>query len=425
MVQSGEPRGQEGPGSEGPPRVLLVGYNGANNTGSESRLLAIIDEVRSVLGEDVHITVPTLNPVNLCRYIDEGPHLTVAPIPSIYFSALSRLVKENDLVLLVEGSCYMDTWTTALLWAFLWASKQAARRGKPCMAYAVDAGHLKKGNLRRVRREASKTDLIVLRTQAAADRMREWGVTAPIEVTADTTFTFKMDPADEGILGRLWPEASGPVAGISPVDFYSWPVVVRLLGRSEDCYRWPYYFSRNAERRSLTRDLAKGLAKQADRLVERHGMHVALMCMEELDEPIARMIEGEMEHRDRARVFSSCDHNASEMLGILRGLDLLISSRYHACVMAMSAGVPMVAVAHDMRLRDLFADMGLLDTHLIDYTKPAFLDRMRKMVRLVMADPGPTRQAVERSHGEHVERARRNRELLADFVSKRGWRAMP
>jgi polysaccharide pyruvyl transferase WcaK-like protein len=416
-----DPQGQDGPPQDGPPKVLLVGYNGANNTGSESRLLSIIDEVRSVLGDDVHITIPTLNPVNLCRYIDEGPNITVAPIPSIYFNALSRLVKENELVLLVEGSCYMDTWTTALLWAFLWASKQAARRGRPCMAYAVDAGHLSRGNMKRVRREASKTDLIVLRTQAAAERMREWGVKAPIEVTADTTFTFRMDPADEGILGRLWPEASGPVAGISPVDFYSWPVVVRLFGRSEDCYRWPYYFSRNAERRSLTRDLAKGLAKQADRMVERHGMDVALVCMEELDEPIARMIEGKMKHGDHARVFSSCDHNASEMMGILTGLDFLISSRYHACVMAMAAGVPMVAVAHDMRLKDLFADMGLIDTHLIDYTEAAFLDRMRKKVRLVMADPESTRRTVERSHREHEDRARRNRELLADFVKQRGW----
>lgn len=30
-------------------RVLLIGYNGANNTGSEARVLTIIDEVRSVL----------------------------------------------------------------------------------------------------------------------------------------------------------------------------------------------------------------------------------------------------------------------------------------------------------------------------------------------------------------------------------------
>jgi len=30
--------------------VLLVGYNGANNTGSEARLLPIIEDVRYVFG---------------------------------------------------------------------------------------------------------------------------------------------------------------------------------------------------------------------------------------------------------------------------------------------------------------------------------------------------------------------------------------
>ena len=33
------------------PRILLVGYNGANNTGAEAKLLVIIDEIRSVLGD--------------------------------------------------------------------------------------------------------------------------------------------------------------------------------------------------------------------------------------------------------------------------------------------------------------------------------------------------------------------------------------
>jgi hypothetical protein len=65
-----------------PPKVLLVGYNGANNTGSEARLLSIIEDVRSVLGPHTEITVPTLNEENLRRYLKEDEHLHIAPIPS-------------------------------------------------------------------------------------------------------------------------------------------------------------------------------------------------------------------------------------------------------------------------------------------------------------------------------------------------------
>ncbi|BDZ69790.1 hypothetical protein GCM10025861_03070 [Methanobacterium petrolearium] len=109
-------------------KVLLVGYNGANNTGSEARLMAIIEDVRRVIGSNTEITVPTLNEENLRRYLKEDEHLHIAPIPSIFFFAVDRLVREHDLVLLVEGSCYMDTWTSALLWAFLWATHSAHRQ---------------------------------------------------------------------------------------------------------------------------------------------------------------------------------------------------------------------------------------------------------------------------------------------------------
>jgi hypothetical protein len=41
---------------------------------------------------------------------------------TIFFADLRRFVRENDLVFLVEGSTYMDTWTSAILWACLWAT---------------------------------------------------------------------------------------------------------------------------------------------------------------------------------------------------------------------------------------------------------------------------------------------------------------
>src|SRR5512136_1731898 len=123
-------------------KVLLVGYNGANNTGAEALLLSDIKDVRAVLGPDALITVPTLNESNLRRYVQEGPNLRIAPIPTIFPFALRQLVAENDLIMLVEGSTYMDTWTSSLLWAFLWASHCAHAMNKPCLAYAVDAGQL-------------------------------------------------------------------------------------------------------------------------------------------------------------------------------------------------------------------------------------------------------------------------------------------
>ena len=109
----------------------------------------------------------------------------------------------------------MDTWTSAMLWAYLWATRCAHAMGKPSLAYAVDAGQLSPFNRRLVRREASKTGLIITRSEAAADRLRAFGVTAPLEVTADNAFTFRTESADEGLVatglarGRLRPRGPG------------------------------------------------------------------------------------------------------------------------------------------------------------------------------------------------------------------------
>ena len=107
------------------PKVLLVGYSGANNTGAEALLLADIEDMRAVFGPKVRITIPTINPANLRRYVKEGPDLRIAPMPTVFFASLRRFVKENDLIFLVEGSTYMDTWTSAILWAYLWTTHWA------------------------------------------------------------------------------------------------------------------------------------------------------------------------------------------------------------------------------------------------------------------------------------------------------------
>ena len=402
------------------PKVLLVGYSGANNTGAEALLLADIEDMRAVFGPEVRITIPTINPANLRRYVQEGPDLRIAPMPTVFFAALREFVKESDFVFLVEGSTYMDTWTSALLWAYLWATHWADEFDKPCAAYAVDAGQIKSGlNRRLVRSQASETDLIITRAAAAAERLRSWGVTAPIEVTADNAFTFVPDPADAGLFDRLWPEAGDRVMGLALVDFYLFPVVMRPWGPKEDCYRWPYYYSLPPAERRAAEVLADSYAALADHLVTEHGVSVALICMEELDERMARKVQSRMACADRARIFSSREYAASKMTSILRGLDFLVTARYHACVLSMAAQVPQIAVGHDLRLKSIYAELGLQDLF-VDARSPDRDAQLRANLDRVLADPEPVRAALRRGYEEHLNKARSNRELLREFARAQG-----
>ncbi len=368
------------------PKVLLLGYNGANNTGSEARLLSIMDDVRSILGHEVIITVPTLNEDNLRRYLKEDEFLKIAPIASIFFFDIRRLVKEHDILILVEGSCYMDTWTSALLWAFLWGTRCASNFKKPSLAYAVDVGHLSPFNRRLVRREASKTDLILTRTESAAKELKKIGVTAPIDVTADCAFTFKTEEIDENILKGSWQNSDSGIVGLAPVDFNLWPVVIRPWGKKKYLYKWPYYFSRSKDRIKGSENLALKWAQEADRIIEKYGKRIALICMEEVDEPLARCIKDNVKNHEMVKIFSSRDYNASEMTNVLRNLDLLVTSRYHAGVLSLEGEIPQIAIGHDTRLRGFYGELGL-DDYLIDYMSPIIWDKLSQKVDELIENP--------------------------------------
>jgi len=402
-------------------KVLLVGYNGANNTGAEALLLSDIADVRAVLGPEALITVPSLNEANLRRYVQEGPNLRIVPLPMIFPSAVRRLVADHDLIMLVEGHCYMDDSTSLLMWGYLWATHCSHTMGKLCLAYSVDAGELSPINRRLVRHEASKTDLIIARSQAAANRLHACGVTAPVKVTADNALSFQAAGSDEGWVQKVWPEARSGMVGLAAVNYYLWPVVLRPWGKSEDCYKWPYYFSTSQERRYAANELANGYAAVADYLVKEHGKHVALICMEELDEPFAHRVQQKMACADQARLFSAREYSASQMTTLLRSLDLLVTSRYHGCILSLAGQVPQIAVGHDLRLKTIYDELGLTDQFYIDGHKQNPCAGLKERVEKLLENPSLEKESLRRGYEEHLNKARCNREFLRSFVKDHGW----
>ncbi|MDP3034887.1 MAG: polysaccharide pyruvyl transferase family protein [Methanobacteriaceae archaeon] len=397
-------------------KILLVGYNGANNTGSEARLHTIIADLKEILGENVEITIPTLNQENLRRYLKETESIKIVPLPSIYFFTMRKLVKEHDIVILVEGSCYMDTWTSALLWAFLWATKCANDFKKSSMAYAVDAGKLSSLNKRLVKREASKTDLIITRNYKSREILKSTGVAAPIEVTADCAFELKLNPDNYNFLKETWPEAENNLVGLSVVDFYLWPVFIRPWGRSEDQYKWPYYFSRSTRRDHQKEALSNSWAQMADHFIQKYQQNIALICMEDLDEPMARKILEKMQYPEKARIFSSNKYNASEMTVLLRNLNFLLTSRYHASVLSLSEKVPQIAIGHDTRLKNLYKEVGIYEDYFIDYDDPDLWQKVRNKTEELLKSPESMQNTLKIGYDDQLKRAQKNKNLLKEFL---------
>ena len=376
-----------------------------------------IDEIRSVLGSDVQITVPSLNEANLRRYLSETPTLKIKGFtPASVLFDIRKFVKQSDLVFLVEGSCYMDTWGSALLWCYLLATRNAHSMKKPCIAYAVDAGSAGRFNRWLIRREASKTDLILARTASAAQRLGKWGVKAPIEVTADNAFAFQPNPEDRDLLKRVWPQAAHAV-GVAAEDIYAWPVHMRLWDKKQYCYRWPYYYTHSKASRQKSDLLAKVLAAQSDDIIEEHDKDIALLSMEGLDAGFANKVQRLMKHPERTKVFTSLEYNASQITSVLRNLDLLITSRYHAGVLSLPNLVPQTAIGHDLRIRDLYADLEMSDLF-TDHEDPLRFWELSNDVNDIFDHYTSVKEKLRKGYEMYLEREKRNPQLLKAFLEK-------
>jgi hypothetical protein len=196
---------------------------------------------------------------------------------------------------------------------------------------------------------------------------------------------------------------------------------MRPWGPRERCYKWPYYFSASPEREKSGEAMVRGFASVADHIIERTGKSVALICMEQLDEPMAHRVNRRMRHPEMARLFSSGQYDASRMTCLLRGLDLLVTSRFHAAVLSLASAVPQVAIHHDARLAALYGDMGLKERWFLDPVATplsGLFAALPGIVDSLLENPEPQRKLLLKGYGEHAARAAGNRRILSRFISR-------
>ncbi len=396
-----------------PPSIILVGYGGANNTGAEVRTLTIVDDLHAVFGENVPITVGTLNRKNTLRTIEESRTLTVLQVPYVCVAAIWRATKQYDIAMLVEGSTFKDSWSSALLYVFLWGAWSANRHGKFTVAYAVDAGHMRPINRALTRLVCADIDLIITRSAAAREELRSVGVSTEIAITADTSFQYRPSPP------------SGPettTVGFAPVEFNMWPVRIRLFGRARNCYHWPYYYSWNKRRAARSRALVAAWAGLITDVVRRRGWDAQLIAMDEVDVGICNQILDVLEPDVRARTRTVFADHAPPLAIVseLRQLSYLVTSRYHAAVLSMEASVPQMALYGDERLLTIYRELDLEHHALCSDTAPLDAELLEGFERLVQEADQQRGLLRSRLDDYFLPKCLQNRSLLASWARSVG-----
>ncbi len=350
--------------------ILLVGYNGARNTGADVRVAEIVKQLQQRLGkEKAQISVMTLDEENIRCYFDSD--IRLVPFSSIFFVDVFRTCCANHAVILCEGSTLKSKFANALTLYFCEAAGIMKSQHKPCIAYGSEAGEMDAFLERTVKRLCSDTYFIA-RTQNSLDEIQRLGLNG--HLGTDTAWQFDCSSRAGWAVTQLrqsgW-DGTAPILGIAPINPFWWPVrpsltkwvKAKLTGDHSLQFQLWYFFSWSKQREQQFENYLDAIAYSVNEFAEKHPCHVVIFGMERLDADACNKLNARL--TKPASVYLSSDHDGYEIAAVLRQLSLLITSRYHAQVLSMDAKVPSVAISMDERLDNIMQEMDLSQHQLL------------------------------------------------------------
>ncbi len=386
-------------------KLLLAGYNGTRNTGSDMRVEEIVRQIRRILGDKNTSLSVMSQDFSLTRgYFGDAQQVH---LPDIFPPFLHSEVRKNHGVVACEGSMFKSKFANALAAMMIGALGIAAAQNKLSIAYGAEAGDMDP-LLQKMCRRYCGDSLVITRNIESQEVLGKLGVAT--ELGADTAWTFEPHGPEYGrkaLRDAGW-DGAAPVLAICPINPFFWPVraslgkaiVHSLTGAHEKSHYRTIYFHR--EGKEVDAAFEKYLSEMAVGIRgyrEARTVFPVLVAMEMLDqeacERLAEKIGG-------APIFSSGSLNMYEMVSILRECDRMLSSRFHAIVGSMPAGVPSAGVTMDERIRNLMRDRG--HEHLLmRVDEPELGDKIVAALRALDKEADGIRDAMGRTVARNLQ----------------------
>ncbi|MGF6768174.1 polysaccharide pyruvyl transferase WcaK-like protein [Paraburkholderia sp. GAS199] len=338
---------------DAPLRVLLLGYNGAGNTGADLRAIETIGQVRRLFAErEPRVMLFALGNLFDDPVLASTPRL-VSSLPYLP-DALDAAVRDADLVINVEGSTYTSKFSDSLAGVLIGGVALAHAHGRPAIAYGVDSGTMSTALTRFVERNAGAGE-VVCRNEAAREQLAALGVAA--RRGADTAWTYRV-PA------RTNAASTSRRVALCPNNPYWWPVHAdaararELDARNETSslrYGPLHFHSWDAGRAEAYRAYLDRMATVAIGLRER-GYTPVLVGMEQLDCHACTDLAVRLPFT--VEIVARGPHSLADVCASVATADCVVTTRYHAAVLAMSHGVPVFGLSMDTRIDRLLDEAG-------------------------------------------------------------------
>lgn len=300
--------------------ILICGYYGFDNAGDEAVLFSILRDLRTVLGEDIDITVLS----NDVQTTEE--RYKVKAVNRWGKRGLLEAIKACDLFISGGGSLLQDVTSKNGILYYLGLIAVAKYYKKPVLIYAQGIGPINSSRNRFLTAKLlNKASGITVRDKESADELQAMGVNKAIVVTADPVLS----------VGRY---GADPTAGKEILRHYGWDEEKKTLAVS--LRPW-------ANEQKFVEQVAIACVQ-----MQREGWQLVFLPMQQKqDEKISeeaafkvKELSGEMPIVIKEQLIPS------EVISVLQNADMVLGMRLHALIIGAALSKPVVGIEYDPKI---------------------------------------------------------------------------
>lgn len=401
-------------------KLLFAGYNGTRNTGSDIRVEEIVRQVRQILGADnIAASVMTQNEELTRGYFGDARQVR---LPDVFPPFMHSETTKNHGVIACEGSMFKSKFANAVTTMMVAGLGIATAQNKLSVAYGGEAGAMDP-LLEKVCARYVRGSLVVTRNAESQEVLAKLGIAS--ELGTDTAWTFEpLGPefGQKALRDAGW-DGRTPVLAVCPINPFYWPVkpsLAKSLARvtagayKKSQYRTIYFHRAGKDVDAAFERYLSSMAAGIAGYRKTRTVFPVMVGMEMLDQEACERLA---EKLGGTPVFSSAKLNMFEMVSILRQCDRMLSSRFHAIVTSMPAGVPSAGVTMDERIGNLMRDRG--HGHLLmKVDEPDLAEKIVVALHALDADAEEIRDACGRIVARNLQMMARMGVYFEEQVSR-------
>ncbi len=295
--------------------ILISGYYGFKNSGDDTLLLSIIQQLKS-RKSDVELCVLSANPEETAKTYNVRTVKRDNP-----FALLKALIS-CKMLLVGGGTLIQDATSTKSLLYYLYIIKAATMLGKKVMLYSNGIGPLKEENRKITKKILDRVDVITLRDEMSVDELYNMGIKKPeIKLLSDCAFGLSAD-----ILKNHTPEKNN------------------------------YFIISVREFKNLDNDFCDTLAAACDYLFTKYSLTpVFVPFQKSKDKKICEEIMSKT--NCNAKLFDS-ECEIGELLTLISGARLCIGMRLHSLIYSVMCKTPVVGLVYDPKVSGFMEYIG-------------------------------------------------------------------